>query len=808
MRHLTLSFLFLGFAAGLMAQSKLVPFHEQTDFLFASPGGLGTGLYGFDNPAMLNYVRHFDVLYAWQTNPGKWSGLSRWGLFTAVRHLGFGVMHDQTPGSPKSVTDYRLALGFGDRTFGMGVGYGWSGNADKTYNRSSLWTLGFLIRPDRHVSFGLTGISATAGGDKEGIIDVAVRPFGTELLTLFGDMAAQTKKPDKDAAWSAGAAVEALPGVRFTARYFDTEAFTIGMNFSFGRMGLASQTHLDDRQKQSRTTYAVRLGAYDRNLWRTHVKDRDAYLKLDLKGPVKYRPYVLFDKSTTFYELIDRIDAAERDPGVAGIAISLSGVQINRELAWEVRERLRMFRSSGKKVVMYIDRADMTDYHLASVADRIVMDPQGMLLLEGYVMGRTFLKGTLEKLGIGYDEWRYFKYKSAAEVFSREKMSEGDREQRQAMLDDLYDLVRSEVCASRSMSTEAFDRLIDETFLFLPQDALKAGLVDTLGRWDVVEKVIERMEGARKSTIRPWALEKFHLPYDNRWGEPPRIAVIYALGVCDLEEGIAARKLANVFDRVTKDRRIKAVVLRVDSPGGDALASDLVAEAMKECRKKKPVVVSQGFVAASGGYWISMYADTIVASPQTITGSIGVIGGWMYNSGLKEKLGFSTDHVKVGKHGDALYGFRMPFVGLGLPDRNLDDSERARAEYAIKTLYQDFLTRVAEGRKQSVNDVETVAQGRVWSGIEGKEKGLVDVLGGLDRAIAIAKRRARIPDDCDVTIVQMPRPPLFDPNLFLSGLRGAQQKTDGWYEHLKWRLERNGQPLPILPLDDMEWQED
>jgi protease-4 len=298
-------------------------------------------------------------------------------------------------------------------------------------------------------------------------------------------------------------------------------------------------------------------------------------------------------------------------------------------------------------------------------------------------------------------------------------------------------------------------------------------------------------------------LARFELPHDDYWGEKPKIAVIYGLGVCAMDEGIKARSLEKVFDKVAGRKDIKAVVFRVDSPGGSALASDIVAEAMKRCKEKKPLIVSQGYVAGSGGYWISMDADTIVASPTTITGSIGVIGGWFYNTGLKQKLGMSTDLVKVGDHADLGYGISLPLIGQ-LPDRNVTGDERAKFEDNMKHYYDVFVDKVAAGRHMDADDVREIAQGRVWSGSDGLANGLVDVLGGMETAIMIAKVKAGIAPDEDVDIVQLPEPGLFNPGMFTPKLFGVKQTRNEVVEHLMFRLEHNGEAMPLLPMEEME----
>jgi protease IV len=790
--------------ASLHAQSSIPPYHTQDDFLLASPGALQVGLHGYDNPALLSYQHQADLLFTFSDASGKWSELNRWGLFFGAPNFGFGVIRQKTDAG--SVADYRISASFGDRSSSGGISFGWSAGDNELFHRSSVVKAGTLFRPVPYLSFGLIGTKALSKGDVEGVVDVAVRPLGRELVTAFADYALQSAQSLNNGAWSAGVVLEALPGVRVTGRYFDTKAFTVGFQFSLGHAGLSSQAHYDQDGQHVRNTYGLRLGAFDRNVFNAYAMKRKQYAELNLFGPIGYQRYQIFDNTKTLSDLLAAMEAARSDSAVAGIAISTSGMVVGKEVLWELREKLKEFKSSGKKVVIFIDRANLTIYHFASVADKIVMDPVGLLSLEGFAAGRTFFKGTLEKLGIGYDEWRFFKYKSAAEVLSREKMSDADREQRQKLVDDEYNLVKSDVCAARGIARDRFDRLVNEDVVFMPRQALERGLVDTLARWDAARALIAGWEGEEKRFVDPASLGRFQLPPDDRWGERPRIAVIYALGACAMDDGITARKLVKTVQAAVEDSRVRAIVLRVDSPGGDGMASDYIAEELKKARGRKPIIISQGQVAASGGYWLSMYGDTIVAAPSTVTGSIGVIGGWMYNKGLKEWMGFSTDVVKAGEHADLGFGFVLPLLGLGLPDRNLTAEERGKVETVIKSFYKDFVTKVATGRKKSQEEIESIAEGRVWSGIDGKEKGLVDVLGGLETAINIARDRAGIPGDQDVTRVEMPGKGLFDPRIFVPKLFGGDDQIPGHdlLEQLKFRLKHNGEPLPMLPWEEMD----
>ncbi|RPI01469.1 MAG: hypothetical protein EHM64_15665 [Ignavibacteriae bacterium] len=783
------------------SQSTITPYYERNSFLFTSPGAMKFGLYGTDNPALLATIRQPDILITWNDANDP---MHRWGMFAGVPYAGLGMERVKIEGA--AVSNYHLSFASGDRSFSTGISYGWTIAGNPALDKSSLLTLGSLFRPIPLLSTGITYTSALNSKGYELAGDIAGRPFGTELLTIFADyILHRTPQLDQDT-WSAGFALEALPGIRFTARYFNSEAFTFGLQFNLGRIGLESQTRSAVNQRRTMTSYGIRIGAYDRNIFDQAVVAKKVFVELNRPMHVDYQRYLFFDNTQTLSSLIDLIDAAKNDAAVAGIAINTSGLSADAEKLWELREKLKDLKASGKKVFIFIDRGDINLYHFASVADKIVMDPMGTVMLDGFVMGRTFLKGTLEKIGLGFDEWRFFKYKSANESLSRENMSDADREQRQKLVDDWYKIVSDEISESRHLTSDQIDTLVNNKVLFFAQQAKEMGLIDSIGRWEVVKDLVRQTTGHDDSFISPRSIAKFNLPYDNRWGEPPQIAVIYALGVCDMDRGIAARRLVKDFEAAADNSKIKAIVLRIDSPGGDGMASDYIAEAVKKAKGRKPIIVSQGFVAASGGYWLSMYADTIVAAPRTITGSIGVIGGWMYNQGLKEKLGLSTDFVKVGAHADLGFGMTLPLIGMQIPDRNLTAGERAVAEAAIKNMYKEFVEKVSLGRRKPASDIEPIAQGRVWSGLDGKQNGLVDVLGGLETAIDIAKNRAGIPKYQECSIIEMPKKGLFDFSMFMPKLFGVETRitSDPTVELLKFRLQHNGKPLPMLPMEDIE----
>jgi protease IV len=793
--------LFLVFSCQVSSQQGFSFFHNRNEFLFASPGSMKYGLNGYDNPALLTYVEKFDLLFNWTNQNAKWNDLKNWGLFSAIPNFGFGLVHKKI--GNLAITDYKLSVAFGSRTFSLGAGYGWSKGNEIEFGRTDILSLGALIRPSEYFSFGLVGTTSIKINSQEGYADFAFRPLGNELVTLFADYEIRDKKTEgiKKDNWSTGAVFELLSGLRLTGRYFDSKSFTIGINIGLGNFGISSQAAFDEKSKHAYNTYGIRIGGYDRNFFST-VFPKPKYLEMNLYGAIKYQQYKLFDNSNTLYSIVQQINAAKEDIGISGIAINTSGMNVNSEMLWEIRDRLKEFKSAGKKVVIFVDNPNLPIFHFATVADKIIMDPMGYINIIGYVAGRTFYKQALENIGIGIDEHRFFKYKSAVENFSRENMSEADKEQRQKLIDNNYKMVRNDICEGRNISKDEFDRLVNDTGVLLAQGANNNKLVDTLARWDAVEGVFKKLEKGNNGVTA--FVENQNFPTDNHWGEPAKIAIIYALGVCDMDEGITARKLIKDVENVTSDPSVKAVVLRVDSPGGDGMASDYIAQAIKKCNRIKPVIVSQGSVAASGGYWLSMFGNTILAAPNTVTGSIGVISLWAYNKGLKEKIGFSTDYVKQGEHADLPFGMTLPFIGVTLPDRNLTVYERNLLESYIKSMYSEFVDFVADGRKLKPVYVDSIGQGRVWSGVDGLRNGLVDKIGGLSDAIKTAKEKAGMKEEDFVKIIQYPEMPLIDFGFLQPKLFGINLKEEEILKSLKFRLENIGKPLPILSFEEMD----
>ncbi len=617
-----------------------------------------------------------------------------------------------------------------------------------------------------------------------------------------------------------GVEVRPIPGLLAAIRYNDDDRFQLTFGVTLQRNGFRATPHYDDNGNRGATGYAIRLNPPVRGIDLDARRSRGRrFIEMDMKGQVTYQSYRYWDTgSVPLRTITEKLQFAIDDPTVGGVVLNLSGLQANIAMTWELREKLIALKQRGKKVVIYADNLNMAGYYLASVADRLVMDPRGYLIMPGVQVSRTYMKGLLEKLGLGFDEWRYYKYKSAMETFSRDNMSDADREQFQALVDAAYEEVASGVAATGRTTRARFDQVVNAEPFSGASRLQELKWVDQVGRPSDLKAAVRMVGGRGATTLSYPAVSARRWTPNEQWGAKPTIALVYQLGPCAMDEGIKARESSKAIRKLRENRRVKAVVMRADSPGGDPLASDLVADELRALKKaKKPILVSQGRVAASGGYWISMDADSIMVTPFTVTASIGVIGGWVWDAGFGKKTGFSSDHVQVGKSADLLGGLRLPILGANIPERNLDASERKQIERTFAGLYDDFTRKVATARRLPVERVRELGEGRVYLGRPGVQTKLVDRVATLDETIDAAKMAAGIPAGQKVNIVEYPKPGLFKIPGFLqgavasgarfggfssgSGLGGQEPAAALTYEAraLQEILDQPGRPLLLTP---------
>ena len=443
-------------------------------------------------------------------------------------------------------------------------------------------------------------------------------------------------------------------------------------------------------------------------------------------------------------DILSSIKKAKENENIKGIYIKANTLATSYASLEAIRTALIDFKESGKFIVAYSDIYTQGLYYLSSVADKVLLNPQGAVEWAGLASTPIFYKDLLSKLGIKMEVFKVGTYKSAVEPFTSTEMSPANREQISAFLGSIWSQVTSGVSESRNISVDSLNIIADEMMMFYPaQKNVECGLVDTLIYQNDVRDYIKQMAGLTKDDkIRMLSLSdminiKRNTPKDKSGNI---VAVYYATGEIVNESSSMLSDEAIVGSKVIKDLRklkdnedVKAVVLRVNSPGGSAFASEQIWHAVKELKTEKPVIVSMGNYAASGGYYISCIADSIVAEPATLTGSIGIFGMFPNVEGLTNKIGVTSSVVKTNTFSD-----------FGNVMRPLNNDEKGLMQMMITRGYYLFVDRCAEGRNMTREQIEKVAEGRVWTGEMAKELGLVDELGGIDRALEIAVAKAGI----------------------------------------------------------------
>lgn len=453
--------------------------------------------------------------------------------------------------------------------------------------------------------------------------------------------------------------------------------------------------------------------------------------------------------SLTLRAVLDAIDVAASDSRIVGLYLhgssegsGSSGFAVQKE----IRAALEQFRKAGKKIIAYDVDWREREYYLASVADTIVLNPIGSLEFNGLSSETMFLATALQKFGIGIQVTRVGKYKAAVEPLLLTRRSPANREQTQTLLSDLWTEFLAVVGKDRKLSAGQLQTIADTQGVLLAEDALKRRFVDKLAYLD---EVIEDLKKLSESDEKEKSFRQINLKSFARVAEQElarkqsssnKVAVVYAEGEIVNGQGgsgeVGGDRLARQLRQLRQDEDVKAVVLRVNSPGGSATASEVIQREVILTRKAKPLVVSMGTVAASGGYWISTFSDRIFAESNTITGSIGVFGIQPNLQTLANNNGITWDVVKTGRLADSQ-----------TLTRPKTPQELALLQKSVDQIYEQFLTKVAESRKLPKNKVAEIAQGRVWSGQKAKELGLVDELGGLDAAIQDAAKRAKLGED-------------------------------------------------------------
>jgi protease-4 len=494
----------------------------------------------------------------------------------------------------------------------------------------------------------------------------------------------------------------------------------------------------------------------------TSVKDKsilvfDLSVKIDDTKPATTLSQAIQEDKETIIPLrsvLDSIDKASKDSRIVGIFLDGRNGNINSGYAnlQEIRSALQRFHNSGKKIIAYNVDWNERDYYLGSIADKVIINPLGGMEINGFNIEQVFWGSALQKYGVGVQVIRVGKYKSAIEIFSRDKMSPENREQNQVLLNNLWQEFVDRVSKSRNLSSQKIQDIVNNQGLLTPEESKTLGLVDRVGYFDEAVDELQILTESKKDSKKDddnfpkiKLANYIEVPVTNvsKQSSSNKIAVVYAYGeIVDGQGGIneiGGDSFAEQLKQLRQDDYIKAIVLRINSPGGSATASEIILREIQLLQAKKPTIVSMGNVAASGGYWIATGSDYIFAQENTITGSIGVFGLLFNFKEIANKNGINWDTVKTGN-----------FADLASNSRPKTPAEIKIYEKSVDRIYDFFLDKVSKSRKLSKQQVNKIAQGRVWSGKNAKEVGLVDSLGGLEDAIKYAANKANLGDDWEV----------------------------------------------------------
>lgn len=673
---------------------------------FFNPAGLGAGGRGFN----LHYLRASESDFGVDD-----------ALFISAANAGFG-MEFATGEDGVDFNRYTLSSGSGiGSSLYWGTGYSWVNSDDENYDKLTSWSLGLMFRR-RYVSAGIIARDLNRPrfhGEKLGRtydFGVAIRP-STSRVTLSVD----ARKVEKVQGMDFNFAIEVRPfrWAALRASVNDDSSFDIRFGINFRQFRLGMYNRFDENQGYQRSVGYMSLS---QALHTTRHIRRNAFLDVQMGALEK------------------TLKVAKRDKEIAGVLIKIGGSRYGIGRLQEMRDAILDFRASGKKVIGYMTNCSTGNYLLASVCDRIVLHPSGEVRLIGLRSEISFYKGVLDKLGIRADLEHIGEYKSASDIFTRKEMSDAHREVQNAILDDLYDQLTQSIADKRSWTQDDVKRLIDQG-PFTAKQALAHGIIDQLAYRDELKNIANDLTGKDCRLVKANQYLGI-IEYEHDWEVPlPKIAIIEAEGMMMTGESftdpftgtktMGSTTITRAIRNVRKDSSVKAVVLRIDSVGGLVIAADTIWRELIRLKDVKPLVVSMGDVAGSGGYYIAAPADVIVAEPGTITGSIGVVAGKYSFKGLYDKIGLHKEVLKRGKYADFYtdYGDYPP-----------DEREIIQAQ--IKEIYEDFIGKVAEGRGMTKEAVDQIAKGRIWTGKQAKEIGLVDELGGLNLALSIARKKA------------------------------------------------------------------
>lgn len=701
------------------------------------------------NPSALAFQRGSELFLSRSVN-----GLQQTNLFLSGGGFGSGWQQFYTP-QGRFLNDFTLGTSVMLLdTLSLGGNFSYLQFLDNQGGNSANFGLSALYRPNPWLSAGvrLDNITNPPVGGNVQLPRVyragfAVRP-GTDRVTLSLDGLWKERDPLYAITPVLGVQAELFPGLVLRGMADNQLNYNLGLALKFGQFTMGGMSGVTSgRVGPSDMVYIATSDLADRHALNLGAP-RMAYMRLG--GNLLDEPTGALDLRRTYYpgvlHITRRIAEAKADPRINGIVLDLRGVRSGLGKIQEVRDAIADLRAAGKTAVAYVYSPSIGEYYLATSCDKIIQHPSGSLDITGLSHAMTFFKGTLDKLGIRPQFVAVGKFKSAPEQYTRKEFSPPARQEAQELLDAEFAQIVEGVAKARRLSSKEVETLVNRG-LFTPPAAKEHNLVDDVAYPDQVPGMFE------KGPAHTYPLKEYK---PATWGTPEVLAVVSIDGTItrgesagDMINGATSGSatITRALREIRKDDNVKAVVIRVDSPGGDATAADEMGREIDLLRQAgKPVIVSMGDVAASGGYWVSANGQKIYAEPGTITGSIGVFSGFFSFGGLLPKVGVTTETLKRGEHADMDSGFRT-----------LTEQETTMLRDQARYTYVQFLERVANGRKMSTSRVDEIAQGRVWAGSRAQDIGLVDKLAGLEAAIADARKAANLNEETSV-LEFYPRP--------------------------------------------------
>ena len=726
------------------------------------PAGIGT------TPAAPGFVRELAFQFFRERDEHEDSIADGLYLAAGAGPLGVGYGIEWVRPGPAGGSRYRkntLALSLGDgRRSSLGVGWNRFSSPDPAVDAFASWDLGLTLRPSRHLSVGLAmlGRGAYLDGVRQPVrydLGLATRLLD-DRVTLSADLLADDRRRDDFHAThlAFGAGAEVLADVVLGAQVtFPLESdrglprdpsFFALLGWNAPHFGLSAGAIGTPRPSGGMADVAYGGVRVSGERYRAAASRRDMP-RIDVDDELRPRRFLLFTigDRDPYGRLLRRLAALRSDPEVGAVLVKIDGLPLGAGRIEELRAAIAAIRGR-KPVLAYLTGGGTREYWLATAATGIAVPPGSTLDVSGLSTSRLFLRDAFARLGVSFDVIARGGYKSAPEPLVRSGSSPEAREMTNAILDDVFGRFVGDVASARRLAPDRVRSLVDQGLLS-SDEAKKAGLVDQVAWPDELEAWAGHLAKRRVRLKDAYAPEPERIA--QRWGQRPVVEIIRVAGTIvpgksrpgpgGGEALAGAETLAGQIHRAAGDREVKAIVLRVDSPGGDGLASDLVWREVVRARARKPVVASMGDVAASGGYLVAVGADAVVAEPSTLTGSIGVFAAKPDLSGLLAKLSLSREAFTRGENAQVA-SVAKPWTA----------SERRAVEKQIDGFYGLFLDRVAEGRKLPRSEVEALAGGRVWTGKQAFDRKLVDRLGSLEDAVALARERARLggPDDVEV----------------------------------------------------------